>query len=206
MGALDALIFGYRYLYTDQTEMTQRDRISFDSDFELADVESDDWTTVAVQASRLKGRGVTGLQTNTADLISWSPDATTPVRRLRLAGALNTTDAAPHALDPYAGDPPLELEDDAIIIVECRVTATKDNDDFGAWILRRLIRLYTGVGTDGAATSVSWSDLQGSALATPWLTPVIAWNSATRMPKLTIDSNEAVSIDWQATFDIHVGG
>lgn len=51
MGALDALIFGYRYLYSEAAALAQRKKLSFGPAFVLTDDEVNEWTRVDLAAS-----------------------------------------------------------------------------------------------------------------------------------------------------------
>ncbi len=200
-GELDALIFGYRYLLADETEVAQRKKISFGPEFTVEDDDTLEATRVTVTPTALGG-GTTGIQANAADVLYLTPATEATCRRLEACGAVTTPDAVAVDLDPELGDPAVTLDaSDFTVIVTAFVTARKGSADYAGWVVRRLFaRDGSGAVSAGAATSAPFADKQGTASGTPWLAPVLAWNATTKFPKLTLDSNEAAVVNWSARF------
>ncbi len=198
-GSLDALIFGYRYLFEDTTEMPRRSKLSFGPEFDLADDDTNGWTRVTLVDG--------GPSPELGAVQVWTPSLSTDVSRIKVAGEVDAPDGSAIALLPYLGISPVSIDAASFNVVATAIVTGRKagGSDFAAWTVRRLFtRDASGSVAAGAATAAVWSDLQGTASGTPWLTPVLAWNTGTKFPKLTIQTNEAAATKWRAIVDVSI--
>ncbi len=201
-GELDALIFGYRYALADEDEVAQRKRLSFGPEFTVEDDDTLEATRITVAPYALQG-GPTGIQTNAANVLSFTPTIGSTCRRVEACGTVTTPNGTAADIDPELGDPAVTFDaSDFTVLVTAFVTARKDATAFAGWIVRRLFsRNASGsVAAGGATDATAFADKNGTASSTPWLAPVLAWNTSTTFPKLTVDSNESAVVNWSARF------
>jgi hypothetical protein len=206
MSYLDALIYGVRDLFQGSTALARRARLSFGSGFTLTDDADNAWTRVEVSAASAQGDAA-GVFEQTATAVRWSPAGVSSVYGLTAAGFTSTVDATPVDVFPALGDPDAEEIDAADFvcvasaIVTMRVPATGLAETF------RVSRTFARDG-GGAVAAVEATSDDGSHPAAPTLTvPVLAWDTATKAPKLTVtgDATDTTNIRATFTFLVHTG-
>lgn len=205
MGALDALIFGYRYLFADTTAMAQRSRLSFGPEFALEDDSENKWTRLTVSARSLAGNSA-GLLTNSADVVQWSPSSTAGITGYTVAGTAATVDATPTPVALELGSPAVEIDgSDWTAQASAIVTARRPAD--GVAEVFRISRSFSRSDGDAVAALAATSN-DGSAPASPTLAmPVIEWDSAAKFPKVTVTGDAGPdAIYWRAVATVLVMG
>lgn len=203
MGALDALIYGVRDVFGDAVQLARRARISFGPEFELVDDPVNEWTRVAVKATALKGN-TSGILPNTANVVQWAPSSTSSVVGYTIAGTAATVDATPTAMALITGTPAIVVDDaDFVLQAAALVSVRKPADGLAEFF--RVSRCFKRDG-GGAVAAIDAQSDDGSAPSSPTLTlPAIAWDTATKLPKITVTGDAGPdTLFWRAVMAIAV--
>lgn len=202
MGLLDDLIYGVRDVFADAVQVARRAKISFGPDFDVQDDAVNGWTRVTARPFALQGNA-SGILPNTADVVRWAPSSTSSVVGFTYAASGATVDATPTDLASELGSgSPAEIDDDDGVVQASAIVMVRRPADGMAEVFR-VSRCFSR-DAGGAWTALEATSDDGSTPAAPTLSvPVIAWDTATKMPKVTVTGDAGPDpLFWRAVVSV----